>query len=169
MLSPRKRHIPVWSKYSNAYSPLLVTDFNLVGFFLFRILKRCIFRNLKKILIRTPIMNEIISIINGNFPVGMIEIDAENGANKTLWRQTYSFYLDGAISTLVHQPDASWNWSIRYRRKIARAISNALSQTAEEKISRTRQLLRVEQFKEELIQRQWSPDNPYLYIYQYVD
>ena len=169
MLSSKKRHIPPWAKYSDDYSPLLITDFNLVGFFLFRILKRCIFRNLKKILIRTPIMYEFISIINGNFPVGMIEIDAENGANKTMWRHTYSFYLDGCISTLVHQPDASWNWSIRYRRKIARAISNALSQTAEEKISKARQLIRVEQFKEELILRQWSPDNPYLDIYNYAD
>ena len=114
-------------------------------------------------------MNELISIINGNFPVGLIEIDAENGATKTMWRQTYSFYLDGCISTLVHQADASWNWSIRYRRKIARAVSNALTQTAEEKISKTRQIIRVQQFKEELIERQWSPNNPYLYIYQYVD
>jgi len=169
MLSTRKRHIPLWSKYSKDYPELLVTDYNLVGFFLFRILKKCIFRNLKKILIRTPVMNELISIINGNFPVGMIEIDAENGATKTMWRQTYSFYIDGCISTLVHQADASWNWSIRYRRKIARALSNALSETAEEKISKTRQLLRVQQFKEELIQRQWSPNNPYLYIYHYTD
>lgn len=159
MYTPKKRRIPLWSKYKPEYPPLLPSDYSFIVHALFKILKQSIFKRLKKVTVRMPMANEPVIVVGIYTPVGIIEIEAENPANKTSWHQIFFFYIDGSISTRGDQILAAWNWSMGYRRKLARVISYALSACAEEKISSMRQITRLSYFKAELIERIWSPDN----------
>jgi len=151
------RRIPLWSLYKPEYPRLTIKDFPYLTYIVFNLMQKHLFKLIQEVQISTP-GSLAVRLPNGlGFPLGEIIIKAINPANKNPWIQYMFIYSDGSISTRGGQLNAAWLWKLTYLRKIARVLSNCLTNCAEENLAKIRQIERVQIFTLELIEKVFSP------------